>query len=69
MPFNKDIQELLHIRTRSKSRSQMGESTNSNCAAAPGSLAMMSEVVVTTAMESATPSQNSVTTENTERNK
>ena len=69
MSFKIDIQELLHIRTRSQSRSQMGESTESSCAGASGSLATVNEAVVTTTAASSTPNPNSITTEHTERNK
>ena len=45
----------------------MGESTKSSCADASGSLATLSEVVVTTMTGSSTLNPNSVTTESIER--
>ena len=68
MSIKKETQELLHIRTRSQSRSLIGESTNSSCTAASWSLATVSEFVVTTTATRPTPNPNSVTTENIKRN-
>ena len=67
MSSKNDIQEFLHIRTKSQFRSQMGDSTQTSYTGT-GSLATVNEAVVTATAASSTSKPTSINKENTERN-